>query len=75
MSKIRNEMFGFMGERTQELMNKPIAELCQMIIGLEAEVERMKVYRSKLLKIRNLVVEENEKRPQGRPKKSEGEII
>lgn len=75
MEKIRKEMFGFMDERMQDLMNKPVAELCQMIIGLEAEVERMKVYRSKLLKIRNLVVEENEKRPQGRPKKSEGEII
>ena len=64
-----------MNDRMQQLLAKPVTELCQMIIQLEEENQRMKEYRSKLLKIRNILTPEDERRRQGRPSKSEGEII
>lgn len=60
-----------LSERTQQLLAKPVTELCQMIISLEEENERLKEYRSRLIKIRNLVVPEEDKRGKGRPKKDE----
>lgn len=75
--KVRNEMYVSMemNDRMQQLLAKPVTELCQMIIQLEEENQRMKEYRSKLLKIRNILTPEDERRRQGRPSKSEGEII
>lgn len=71
----RKIMFGMeMGERTIQLMAKPVSELCQMIVSLEEENERLKEYRSKLIKIRNILTPEDERRKQGRPKKGE-EVI
>lgn len=60
-----------LSERTMELMAKPITELCQMIINLEEENARMKEYRSKLIKIRNIITPDDERRKQGRPRKEE----
>ena len=60
-----------LSERTQQLLAKPVTELCQMIISLEEENERLKEYRTRLIKIRSLVVPDEEKRGKGRPKKDE----
>lgn len=71
----RKLMYGMdLGERTMQLMAKPVAELCQMIVSLEEENERLKDYRTKLIKIRNIITPEEERRKQGRPKKGE-EVI
>ena len=69
---MKNLMFSTgMSERTMELMRKPVTELCQRIIELEEENSRMKEYRSKLIKIRNIIDTEEEKKPQGRPRKEQ----
>ena len=64
-----------LSERTQQLLAKPVTELCQMIISLQDENEKLKEYRTRLIKIRNLVTPEEERRKQGRPRKEEGDII
>lgn len=61
--------------RRTVLYNKPVTELVNMIIALEEENEKAKEWRSKLIKIRNIITPEGEKRSQGRPRKEEGEII
>lgn len=60
-----------LSERTQQLLAKPVTELCQMIISLEEENEKLKEYRSRLIKVKNLLADDNEKRGKGRPKKDE----
>lgn len=60
-----------LSERTQQLLAKPVTELCQMIISLEEENERLKEYRSRLIKVKNLLADESERRGKGRPKKDE----
>lgn len=60
-----------LSERTQQLLAKPVTELCQMIISLQEENEKLKEYRTRLIKIRNLVVPDEDKRGKGRPKKDE----
>lgn len=60
-----------LSERTQQLLAKPVTELCQRIIELEEENEKLKEYRTRLIKIRNLVVPDEDKRGKGRPKKDE----
>lgn len=62
-------------ERMQQLLGKTVGELCQMVISLEDENIKLKGYRTKLIKIRNLVVPEEEKRKQGRPRKDAEEVI
>jgi hypothetical protein len=61
-------------ERFEQLYNKPVNELVRMIVSLEEENERLKDYRTKLIKIRNIITPEEERRKQGRPKKGE-EVI
>jgi hypothetical protein len=61
-------------ERFEQLYNKPVNELVRMIVSLEEENERLKDYRTKLIKIRNIITPEEERRRQGRPKKGE-EVI
>ncbi len=69
---LRKEMYNTdLSERTQQLLAKPVTELCQMIITLEEENDRLREYRTRLLKIRNLVCPETEKRGKGRPRKGE----
>ena len=62
-------------ERIEQLYNKPVNELVRMIVSLEEENNKLKEYRARLIKIRNLVVSDEEKRKQGRPSKAEGDII
>lgn len=62
-------------ERMQQLLGKPVGELCQMVISLETENAKLKEYRTKLIKIRNLIVPDEEKRKQGRPRKDAEEVI
>ena len=62
-------------ERFEQLYNKPVNELVRMIVTLEEENMKLKDYRARLIKIRNIVVPDEEKRKQGRPSKSEGDII
>lgn len=58
-------------ERMQVLLQKPLIEVCQMFIKLEDEDIKLKEYRRKLIKVRNLVVTDEEKRAIGRPKKGD----
>lgn len=60
-----------LSERTQQLLAKPVTELCQRIIELEEENEKLKEYRSRLIKVKNLLADDNERRGKGRPKKDE----
>ena len=62
-------------ERFQQLLNKPVSELVNMIMSLEEENEKLKEYRTRLIKVRNLVVPDDEKRKQGRPRKDSEEVI
>ena len=45
-------------ERFEQLYNKPVNELVRMIVSLEEENERLKDYRTKLIKIRNIITPE-----------------
>ena len=58
-------------DRVNELMNKPVMALVQRIIELEQENEDLKEYRSRLIKVRNILAEEADKRGKGRPRKDE----
>ena len=60
-----------LSERTQQLLAKPVTELCEMIISLQEENEKLKEYRSRLIKVKNLLADDNERRGKGRPKKDE----
>lgn len=75
--KTREIMYGTteVSERTQQLLAKPITELCEMIVSLEEENKRLREYRTKLIKVRNLIVPDEEKRKQGRPRKDSEEVI
>ena len=58
-------------ERIERLLEKPVSELCQMIINLEDENTKFREYRTKLIKIRNIITPEGQKKRQGRPRKDE----
>ena len=58
-----------------QLYEKSVKELVDLILFQEEEIEKAKVWRSKLIKIKNIVATEGEKRRQGRPSKDEGEIV
>lgn len=62
-------------ERVNELLKKPVQDLIEMIMSLEEENEKLREYRTKLIKVRNLVVPDEEKRKQGRPRKDSEEVI
>ena len=70
-----NLIFYIMEDRFDELLKKSVTELCQTIINLETENAKLKEYRTRLLKIRNLIVPDEEKRKQGRPRKDAEEVI
>ena len=70
-----NLIFLIMEDRFDELLKKSVTELCQTIINLETENAKLKEYRTRLLKIRNLIVPDEEKRKQGRPRKDAEEVI
>lgn len=56
--------------RRQQLLSKPVLELVDMIIQLERENAVAKTYRRRLMQIRNLVLDPEERRSPGRPPKT-----
>lgn len=58
-------------KRREELLTKPVLDLVNRIIALEEENLKAKEWRSKLIKIRNIITPDGEKRSQGRPRKEE----
>lgn len=62
-------------ERFEQLYNKPVSELVRMIVALEDENIKLKEYRARFMKIRNLVIPDEDKRKQGRPAKGTEEVI
>ena len=64
-----------MEDRFEELLKKSVTELCQTIINLETENAKLREYRTRLIKIRNLIVPDDVKRKQGRPRKDAEEVI
>ena len=62
-------------ERMQQLLAKPVVDLCQSIIDLEEENLKLREYKTRFFKIRNLVVPDNEKRKRGRPTKASEDLF
>lgn len=62
-------------KRKSQLLTKPVGELIDIILEKEDEIEKMKDYRARLIKVRNLVTPPDQRRRQGRPSKDEGDII
>ena len=53
----------------ENLYNKSVRELVEIIISQQEELQEAKEIRSTLMKVRNLVTPKEERRPQGRPRK------
>lgn len=53
----------------ENLLNKSVRELINIIIEQQEEVEEAKTIRRRFLQVRNLVLEPEERRRQGRPRK------
>lgn len=73
MENMRNDMYAsiLQEERMRQLLSKPVVELCEMILRLEAENVKAKEYRKRLVQIRNLATPVEERRGKGRPKKED----
>lgn len=56
-------------ERVDQLLGKPVKDLVEMIIRYEEELDVMKDYRKRLVQIRNIATDPDERRPKGRPRK------
>ena len=72
---MENNTFKAREERRNQLLTKPISELIEMIIYLEGQVALTREYRSKLMKIKNILTPEDERRGKGRPRKEELDTI
>ena len=55
----------------EQLYSKSIRELVEYIIQAQEELEEAKQLRRRFMQIRNLVLEPEERRPQGRPRKQQ----
>ena len=55
----------------ETLYNKSVRELVEMLLNAQEELEEAKQLRRRLVKIKNLVLEPEERRRQGRPRKGE----
>lgn len=53
----------------ENLLNRSVGELISIIIEQREEVEEAKTIRRRFMQIRNLVLEPEERRRQGRPRK------
>lgn len=73
MEKTRNDMYAsiLQEERMRQLLSKPVVELCEIILRLEEENAKVKEYRKRLVQIRNLALDPEERRGKGRPKKED----
>lgn len=56
-------------ERYRKLMTQPVGVLIEHILRLEEENEKTRDYRRRLMQIRNLATDKEDRRPIGRPKK------
>lgn len=56
-------------ERYKKLMTQPVGVLIELIIKLEEENEKTRDYRRRLMQIRNIALDPDERRAPGRPKK------
>ena len=54
----------------ENLYNKSVRELVEMLLNAQEELEEAKQLRRRMMMIRNLVLEPDERRKPGRPKKS-----
>lgn len=54
----------------ETLYNKSVRELVEMLIDAQEELEEAKQLRRRMMQIRNLVLDPEERRKPGRPKKS-----
>ncbi len=54
----------------ETLYNKSVRELVEMLLNAQEELEEAKQLRRRMMMIRNLVLEPDERRKPGRPKKS-----
>lgn len=57
--------------RKKQLYEKSIADLIDMIIRYEQEIENTKVYRATLVRIKSMLTPPDERRGKGRPAKGE----
>lgn len=53
----------------ENLLGKSVRELIEMLIQAQEEIEEAKQIRRRFMQIRNLLLEPEERRKQGRPKK------
>lgn len=54
----------------ENLLGKSVRELIEMLIQAQEEIEEAKQIRRRFMQIRNLLLEPEERRKQGRPKKN-----
>ena len=54
----------------ETLYNKSVRELVEMLLNAQEELEEAKQLRRRIMQIRNLVLDPDERRKPGRPKKS-----
>ena len=62
-------------ERMQQLLTKSVVDLCQCVIDLEEENLKLREYKTRFFKIRNLVVPDDEKRKRGRPSRASEDLF
>lgn len=55
----------------EQLYSKSIRELVEYIIQVQEELDEAKMIRRRFMQIRNLILDPEERRPQGRPKKQQ----
>ena len=60
---------------TEQLYKKPIGELIEMIIEAQEDLEEAKDIRKRLIQIRNIVLNQEERRRPGRPSKGESDAL
>lgn len=53
----------------EQLYSKSIRELVEYIIQVQEELDEAKMIRRRFMQVRNLLLDPEERRPQGRPKK------
>lgn len=59
----------------EKLYNLPVSQLVQMIIDAQEEVQESKELKRRMLQIRNIVLDKEERRRPGRPSKGESDNL
>lgn len=71
MAKLKHMTQEERQERYKKLMTQPVGVLIELIVKLEEDNEKTREYRKRLMQIRNLATDKEDRRPIGRPKKEE----